>query len=116
MREDTALAMLVARAPQGVRPRDACGFSGGGAITNGRSYRPVNSMKLAPDGTPKFVVRCSVYVAASDDAGPSTCQMQGYFGAWPLFVSVLSDRAPEWDATFERVRDYLTRHTISRTG
>ena len=72
-------------------------------------------MKLAPDGTPKFVVRCNVYVAAGDDAGPSTCEMQGDFGIWPLFVSVLSDRASEWDATFERVRGYLARHTVSRT-
>jgi len=115
VREDPELSMLVARAPEGVRHYDACGFKTGGAITKGRSYRPANFMRLASDGTPKFVVRCSVYVTAGDDAGPSTCEMQGDFGIWPLFVSVLSDRAPDWDATFERVRDYLARHTTSRT-
>lgn len=115
VREDPALGMLVARAPEGVRPRDACGFSGGGAITRGRVYRPANFMKLASDGTPKFAVLCGVYVTVADDAPPSTCQMQADFGIWPLFVSVLSDRAREWDATFERVRDYLARHTTSRT-
>lgn len=115
MREDTALGMLIARAREGVGPRDACGFGAGGAITKGRSYRPANFMRLAPEGTSRFIVKCRVYVTAADDAPPSTCEMQSFFGAWPLYVSVLSDRAPEWDATFERVRDYLARHTTSRT-
>ena len=46
---------------------------------------------------------------------PALCELQGHFGVWPLFLWVRSDRAPEWDATFERVRDYLARHTVSRT-
>ena len=115
VREDPELGMLVARTPEGVRHFDACGFRTGGAITEGRSYRPANFMKLAPDGTPKFVVKCSVHVTAADYAPPSACQMQGDFGAWPLFLWVRSDRAPEWDATFERVRDYLARQTVART-
>lgn len=115
VREDPELGMLVARAPPGVRHYDACGFRTGGAITKGRSYRPANFMKLAPNGTPKFVVQCGVYVTAADDAPPSTCEMQGFFGAWPLYVTVLSNRAAEWDATFESVRGYLARHTVLRT-
>lgn len=115
VREDVELAMLVGRPPEGVPYRNACGFLGGGAITNGRTYRPAHFMKLAPDGTPKFIVMCSVYVPAGDDGGPAPCKMQGYFGKWPLFISVLSTRASDWDATFDRVTEYLSRHTVSRT-
>ena len=114
VREDPDLGMLVARAPEGVRHSDACGFLSNGGITRGRAYRPANFMKLAPDGTPKFVVRCSVYLTAADDASPSICRMRGYLGIWPLFLWVRSDRASEWDATFERVRDYLARHEIQQ--
>jgi hypothetical protein len=71
-------------------------------------------MRLAPDSSPKFIVKCSAYVAAGEDAPPRPCEMLGYYGAWPLFLWVMSDRAAKWDATFERVREYLARHTVSR--
>lgn len=115
VREDPELNMLVARTPEGVSSRQACNFGTGGAVTKGRHYRSRSFLKLAPDGAPEFAVRCGVYVTAQDDAPPELCEMRAYFGVWPLFLRVRSDRAAEWDATFERVRAYLDQHTVART-
>jgi hypothetical protein len=116
VREGPAFGMLVARAPEGMATLSACEFFSSGAVLRGGTFvAPASFLKLEPDGTPKFSVRCSVYVTAEHAAPPRLCELQGYLGIWPLFLWVRSDRAAEWDATFERVRAFLARHTVSRT-
>lgn len=116
VREDPALGMLVGRAPEGVRPFMACRFRSNGAVyRDGRHFAPASFLKLGPDGEPKFAALCPVYIAAGDAAEPEGCEFVGYFGVWPLFLPMRSDRAPEWDGDFERVRAFLARHVVSRT-
>lgn len=38
-----------------------------------------------------------------------------YFGIWPLFLWVPSNRAAEWNDTFLRVRDHLARAVVTRS-
>lgn len=116
IREDPALGMLVGRAPEGVNPFGACRFGTTVAVhRDGRRFPPASFMKSGPDGEPKFGVRCREFVAAGDGAPPGGCELVGFFGVWPLFFSVPSDRAAEWDETFERVRAFLARHAVART-
>lgn len=118
IREDAVLGMLVARAPEGGgSTMNYCGFNSSGAVLRGGIFvPPVSFLKLEPDGTPRFNVRCRVYVTAEHGQPQGdSCELVGYLGIWPLILWVRSDRAAEWEATFERVRDYLSRHVIART-
>ena len=118
VREDAALKMLVARAPEDAGSKfSACGFLSTGAVLRGGIFvPPVSFLKLEPDGTPRFSVRCPIYVTVEHGQPQGdSCELQGYLGIWPLFLWVRSDRAAEWEATFERVRNYLSLHVIART-
>jgi|GEM_PF-2600601 len=116
-RYDSALDLLATEEPHQASAARACRLSGfvGRGTADGRLYRPANFLKLEPDGTARFVVRCEAYMHDAPDAIGSYCELQGYLGVWPLFVWVLSDRAAEWDETFLRVRDHLARHVVTRS-
>ncbi|MBR0656622.1 hypothetical protein [Plastoroseomonas arctica] len=116
-RHDAALDMLSTDEPLDSRAAQACQLSGfvGVVGPDGRRHRPANFLKLEPDGTPRFVVRCQAYVRDAPDGRGRTCELQGYFGIWPLFMWVPSNRAAEWNETFLRVRDHLARHVVSRS-
>ena len=45
---------------------------------------------------------------------PPPCRMLGFFGAWPVVLYVTGDHPAEWEATFDRLREFLARHTASR--
>lgn len=111
--EDAALGMLVGRGPEGVYA--ACNLASSGAVIQGRRFGRATFLKRDADGASKFGVRCQVFTGLEDGVGPSPCEMLGFFGVWPLLLSVQSDRAAEWDAAFEGVRAFLERHTTSRT-
>jgi len=116
-RHDAALDMLSTDEPLDSRAAQACQLTGfvGVVGPDGRRYRPANFLNLEPDGMPRFVVRCQAYVRDAPDGRGQTCELQGYFGIWPLFMWVSSNRAAEWDETFLRVRDYLERHVVIRS-
>lgn len=115
--EDPVLGMLVGRVPEGQRIFRACNMGGTPAVhtRTGRTFDRATFLMREADGTPRFAVRCPTFAGPDDGAGAYGCEMLGYFGVWPLIISVRSDQASEWNATFLRVRDFLTRHTVSRT-
>lgn len=116
-REDAALGLLVSRTPEGIRPSEACNFHSDSARhRSGRVLRPASFLKLEADGSPRFSVKCSMYVDAAAGVPPFACRMVGYHGPWPVIASVRSDRAAEWAETFDRLRDFLTRHTAAAKG
>ncbi len=116
-REDPVLRMLVGRTPQGQRIFDACNVSSSGMVETrtGRFFDRATFLMREADGTPKFGVRCRVFTGPEDGAGPSPCKLVGYFGIWPMEMTVPSNRVGEWNATFDRVRNFLARHVVSRS-
>ncbi len=112
-REDAALGMLVGRGPEGVF--SACNLASSGAVIQGRRFSRATFLKSEADGTPRFGVRCPVFTGPDDGVGPSPCEMLGFFGVWPLSLSVPSDRTADWNYAFERVQAFLARHTVSRS-
>ena len=118
-RHDELLDMLATEAPPDPVAARACELSGfvGMTTQDGRTFRPANFLKLEPDGSARFVVRCRAYVTAvPGGASAPYCELQGYLGIWPLFLWVPSDRAAEWNETFERARSFLARHTEAHSG
>jgi hypothetical protein len=115
--ENAMLGMLVGRSPAGERLFSACNVPSTGMVDarTGRFFDRATFLKRESDGTPKFGVSCAVFTGPDDGVGPSGCEMIGYFGIWPLFIGVPSDRVAEWDETFDRVRDHLARHIIARS-
>jgi hypothetical protein len=116
-RHDSALDLLATQEPHEASAAMACGLMGfvGRVTSDGRRYRPANFLKLEPDGTARFVVQCEAYIYDVPDRFASYCELQGYLGIWPLFMWVPSNRAAEWDETFDRVRDHLARHIVARS-
>ncbi len=115
--EDPVLGMLVGRVPGGQRIFDACNMGGTPAVhtRTGQTFDRATFLKRETDGTPRFAVRCRTFAGPDDGAGAFGCEMLGFFGVWPLTISVRSDEPSEWNATFLRVHDFLARHTVSRT-
>ncbi len=116
-RHDPHLDMLVTNEPASSEAAMACSLSGflGLRTQDGRIFRPANFLKLEPDGSARFMVSCHAYVASAPDVAAPFCELVGYFGQWPLFMWVPSDRAAEWNETFLRVRDHLASHVVSRS-
>jgi hypothetical protein len=116
-RYDDALGMLATDEPADPAAARACYLSGfvGQTSADGRVFRPANFLQLESDGTARFVVKCMAYVPASAGLGSRPCSLQGYIGVWPLLMTVPSDRANEWNETFLRVQDHLSRHVVSRS-
>ncbi len=116
-RHDPTLDLLATEEPHDPQAARACRLSGfvGGETRDGRRYRPATFLKLEPDGTARYVVRCMAYMHDVPDAQARSCELQGYLGIWPLFMWVPSNRAAEWDDTFLRVRHHLARHAVSRS-
>jgi hypothetical protein len=109
--------MLVGRAPAGLRPTQACNFSGGVTVLrDGRHVAPASFLKLDQEGSPVFGGRCPGFLDPSDPPSPVNsvllCRMRGFFGVWPIELSLRSDRTPEWAVTYERVIDFLRRYVV----
>lgn len=116
-REDPVLGMLVGRTPEGQRIFDACNVSSSGMLETrtGRFFDRATFLMREVGGTPKFGVRCRVFTGPEDGVGPSDCELVGYFGIWPMEMVLLSNRVGEWNATFDRVREFLAQHVVSRS-
>ena len=115
--EDTELGMTVAEAPDGVRPGDACDFSGNPGIRtrDGKSFPPRNFVRRKADGTPDYLARCHNFSSEPEEQAEIKCRLHLYFGRGPVSV-LLSGIAPkEWDDTSARVRRFLSEHVIERT-
>jgi hypothetical protein len=115
--EDPVLGMLVGRVPEGQRIFRACNMGGTPALhtRTGRTFDRATFLMREADGTPRFAVRCRTFAGPDDGAGAFGCEMLGFFGVWPLTISVRSNEASEWNATFLRVHDFLASHTVART-
>jgi len=112
---DETIGMLATDRPREQRAASACNIIGYlGPDGTGR-YSPRNFLKLEPDATPRFVVRCPWYAWEPTTERPWFCELQGYLGIWPLFLWVTSDSATQWNETFLRVRDHLSRHVVGRS-
>jgi hypothetical protein len=114
---DPGIDMLVTDEPTSLESARACGILGYGSLRtrDGQILRAAQFLKLEPDGSARFVVRCMAYVTAAPDLPAPFCELQGYLGQWPLFMWVPSNRAAEWNETFLRVRDHLAHHVVSRS-
>jgi hypothetical protein len=112
---DEAHDLITVSVPEGVPPYKARNFSGHGSRSReGVVSQPRHFAKANPDGSLRYVVRCTGYTDDPRGRGGS-CQLQGYFGIWPLFMWVDADRIEEWDAVYTRVSDLLARHVAHRT-
>lgn len=116
---DSSLGMLVGRPPEGPPPHRACGIARPTLAARdariGGQRSQVTFLKLDAAGEPRFVVLC--HRGAEDRTAPSSgnCELQGYFGEWPLFFWVANNRADEWEAIHDRVQDFLARHLAPGT-
>jgi hypothetical protein len=115
--EDVGLGMLVAETPQGVKPREACNFSGDPGIRtrDGKSFPPKNFLKRKADGSPEFVVRCDGFSGDAEERAEIRCKMIGYFGMWPMLVWIWAIPPEEWTALHGRIQQFLTAHLAHRT-
>lgn len=115
-RYDEELDMLATDRMSSLQAAAACHLVNHlGTDLTGR-YSARNFMKLAPDGTPRFVVRCNSWPWEQAPERPWFCELQGYIGIWPLFIWVPTDRPSEWDEIFLRVKDYLTSFITERSN
>jgi hypothetical protein len=115
--EDPALGMTVAEAPDGVRPGDACDFSGNPGIRtrDGKSFPPKNFIKRRPDGTPDYLVRCQNFASEPEEQAEISCRLYSYFGIWPVTVMLWGIAPKDWDDVSARVQRFLTEHVAGRT-
>lgn len=122
---DASLGMLVGRPPEGSPPGRACGGIAQPSLSDRdreivRQRLQATFLKLDAAGQPRFVVLCTRGVEDRTAAPSGNCELQGYFGEWPLFFWVANNRADEWEAIHDRLQDFLARHlapgTLLREG
>ena len=116
--DDTRLGMLVVETPEGMRPGDACSFTGNPGIRtrDGKSFPPKNFIKRAPDGTPLYTVLCHRFSSDPEELNEIGCRLETHFGVW--WTEVLFFRLPpaEWDRICRSVIDYLAAHRIEQSA
>lgn len=106
--------LITLDAPPGRLHRESCNFMASTYVYRGTVQAvPRHFAKRNPDGSLRYAVKCSG--VSSDPRADTMCELQGYFGIWPLFMWVRPSRIDEWDEYYRRVSEFLARHVADRT-
>lgn len=84
-----------------------------------KAYRPgagYGLLRLNPDGSNRYLVRCDDGTPTEPPRRRAYCRVWGFFDGFPLYVLMDNMSAAKWDGWYDKVQDFLRANRATNTN